>query len=57
MKKEIIFVLEVGLDVRISVTKPLYWKYDKCMLIDNDLSDSFQLPTMEHELYIEPDTK
>lgn len=53
MMKLIILVPEDGVDTRITITKPLYGKYDKATLVDNDLSDWFQFLALKREVYIE----
>lgn len=57
MTKKIVYVPELGLDEIIGVMQPLYGKYDKVRLVNNDLSNSFQFPAMKHDGYTELVTK
>jgi len=57
MIKIIVSTLELRLDKRIGVRELLYDKYDKAVLVENDLSDSFHFPDMKHDLYTESVTK
>ena len=43
MTNEIISTLEDRLDEQITVVETLYGKYDKAMIVENDLSYCFQL--------------
>lgn len=53
MIKTIVSIPNLGLDERNSMRDLVYGKYDKVVLVDNNLSESFQFPAMKHELYIE----
>lgn len=57
MTKPIISVPKDGLNDRISVKEHLYGKYDKAILVHNDLSDFFQFPALKREVYAETITK
>lgn len=54
MMKTMIFVPEFEFDERIVKTEPIYGKYDKVVLVNNDLLDSFQFPALKHEVYTNP---
>jgi len=53
MMTTILSVSEFDLDERIAWNELLYGKYDKATLIDNDLSYSFQFPSVKCEVYTE----
>lgn len=53
MAKGIISVPEDKLDERIALLENLYGKYHNSTLVDNDLTDYFQFPTLKREVYIE----
>jgi len=53
MENGIISVLEDKLDEQIELVDNLYRKYDKSILINNDLTNCFQFPTMKREFYTE----
>lgn len=52
-----ISILEFEFDEIIVNTKLIYRKYDKELLVDNDLSYSFQFLTLKSEVYTELVTK
>lgn len=54
MTKTVIFVLEIELDEKIVKTTLVYGKYDKAMLVDNNLLNSFQFLTLKLQVYTEP---
>lgn len=51
MTSIVIFVPEVEPDSRIMKKEHLYGKYDKVVLVDNDLSNSFYLLLLKQEVY------
>jgi len=51
MTKLIILVPYDRLDERITVVENLYGKYDESTLVDNDLLDCFQFPSLKWEVY------
>lgn len=53
MTKSIISVPDDRLNKRIIVLENLYGKYDNATLVDNDLSDCFQFPSLKREVYME----
>jgi len=53
MTKSIILVLEDQLEEQITVLENIYGKYDKETLVDNDLSNYFQFPSLKREVYTE----
>lgn len=57
MMKTIISVPYIELDSIITKTEHLYGKYDKDVLVYNDLSESFDFPMLKREVYIESITK
>lgn len=53
MMNIMIYVPKFKFDERILKIEPIYRKYDKAVLVDNDLLDSFQFPALKREVYIE----
>jgi len=51
MTKTVISIPEFEFDERIVKTEPIYGKYDKVVLVDNDLLDSFQFLALKREVY------
>lgn len=46
-------IVEPQLDSRIHKTESLVGKYDNAALIDADLMDSFEFPTLKCQVYME----
>lgn len=53
MAKGIVSIPQDSLDEQIELVNNLYGKYDKAILVDNDLTDCFQFPTLKREVCIE----